>query len=145
MSALLTGPWGLQLARLMNGGNYRSFELPEGGAQYWTTKYRIEGLVCLRDLLDETMTSNNFKRITQPYFIGYYFKTEEESDHIISIDAIKDFSQQTLTPPDKKVLEAFPDVAAHVLPSAIQSKDLESVRAKTNQFAEQVLGLSPIE
>ncbi|MEM9824307.1 MAG: alpha/beta fold hydrolase, partial [Bacteroidota bacterium] len=145
MSTLLTAPWGLQLARWMSGGNYRSFELEADGDQYWTTKYRIEGLVCLRDLLDKTMTIDNVRKVEQPYYIGYYYKTEEESDHIISIDAIKAFDQETATPSEQKVLEAFPEAKTHVLPSRIQSKDIDGIRTKTYQYAERVLGLSVVE
>ncbi|MEM8908895.1 MAG: alpha/beta fold hydrolase [Bacteroidota bacterium] len=143
LSNLLTGPWGLEIAQQVSGGNYRSFEAPPGGEQYWTTKYRIEGIVCLRDLLDKTMTPDNFAKITQPYFLGYYYKTEEESDHVISIDAIKSFHAQTRTPEAQKVLQAFPNVANHVLPSSIQSKDIASVREKTIAFMEQVLSMTP--
>lgn len=143
-SNVLTLPWGLPIARYMSGGNYRSFEMPPGGEQYWTTKYRIEGVVCLRDLLNKTMTSTNFEQVDQPYFIGYYYKNEEESDHIISVDAIHDFNQQTTTPAEQKVLQAFPNAKTHVLPSGIQSHDLDEIRSKTYEFAEKTLQMKPL-
>lgn len=60
-SALLTGPWGLQLARLFIGGKYREWK-PENDsvAQYWTTKYRVEGIIALKQLLNMTMNDEIF-------------------------------------------------------------------------------------
>ena len=71
-SQMLLGPWGLPLAKWMGGGDYRSFTLPKGGEQYWTTKYRIEGVLALRDLMNQTMTDENFGKVTQPFYLGYY-------------------------------------------------------------------------
>ncbi|MEO1413545.1 MAG: alpha/beta fold hydrolase, partial [Bacteroidota bacterium] len=74
---LLTGPWGLQIARATIGGKYRSIQLPENCHPYWTITYRVEGLVALQGLLDQTMNEKTYRGVMQPFFLGYYYKNEE--------------------------------------------------------------------
>ena len=139
-AALLSGPWGLELTQLAEGGELHSFTLPEGADQYWTTSYHTQGIVALQHLLDQISTPEVWQRIRQPYFIGYYFKDGENSDHVISIPAILDYDQTTQTPANQKQLVAFPDVGSHVIASGWQSKDLDSVRRATWAFLENTLG-----
>jgi len=140
LANILAWPWGLQIGRWLEG-NYRSFPATDEIAQYWTTTYRLEGVVSLRRLLNKTMKIRIFKGITQPLFVGYYYKNEEESDKTVDVEAIRRFFNATSTPSDLKVLETFPHVATHVAPSGLQSKDLDDVRQKTFRFAEEVLKL----
>ncbi len=145
-SAMLTLPWGLQLARLVFGGNHRSYELNKKEAyNYWTTKYRLEGVVCLKHLVNATMTSKIFKKISQPVMVGYYYKNEEEFDHIISMEAIQQFFNEIKTPKPQQLDAPFSTVDSHVIASHFQSKDVEIVRKTTFEFAEKVLGLIPIK
>ena len=141
---LLSGPWGLELTQLAEGGEMHSFTLPEGAEQYWTTSYHTQGIVALQNLLDQISTPEVWERVRQPYFIGYYYKNDEESDHVISIPAIQEFHETTATPVDQKQLVAFPDVASHVIASKWQSKDVASVRAATRAFLEAELGWVPV-
>ncbi len=141
-SQLLTAPWGLQLARLVSGGDYRSIELPKSCHPYWTVTYRVEGLVCLQDLLDQTMGTDTYSKVTQPTFIGYYYKNKEEQDFVISSDEIQTFSETCKIPAEQKRIIPFPDVASHVIVSDLQSQDLESVYKESYRFAEEVLGLT---
>ena len=139
---LLTYPWGLQTARMMIG-NYRNIPGFKGweAEQYWTSTYRVEGLVAVQALLDATMVPQTFEKVRQPLFIGYYYKNEQEKDQVISIEAIKDFFEQASTPPDQKRMAAFPDAKTHVLPSGLFSKSLPAVQEATYKFAEEVLGM----
>ncbi len=139
---MLTLPWGKQIATAMMG-NYHSFTPPKEGYKYWTTTYRTEGLICLKSLVESTMTKDTWKKVNQPLFMGYYYKNEEEQDHTVSVEAMRDFYQNISTPDELKREVAFPDVGVHVLVSRIHSKDLESVRKETFAFAEEVLGLQP--
>ncbi|MEO9964468.1 MAG: alpha/beta hydrolase [Reichenbachiella sp.] len=143
---LLNMPWGAQLTKSVVG------PYKEGAAKwygtkvetYWTLKYRSEALMALQDLLDQTMQDEVFRKISSPYFIGYYYKNEEESDHVISIPALLDFDSKTSTPKDQKKVIAFADVGNHVMASDLQSKDVESVIDETSVFLEEVLMLQPI-
>jgi len=143
-SNLLTMPWGLQLGRLVMGGNYFSFVASEENQKYWTTKYRIEALVTLKSLIKSTMTEEVFSKVKQPLFMGYYYKNDSLHDETVSIPRMMEMYEQLGTPENLKRKLAFPEANAHVVCSKYTSKDLESVRNETNKFAEEILKLKPI-
>lgn len=140
----LTGPWGLEISRKVSGSNYRSFTPPPGGEKYWTTKYRLEGTLALQSLLDKAATPEIFQAITKPYFLGYYYKSEEVSDHIVSIPAMLAFHKQTNTPESQKRCLAFPNAGNHVIISKIQADDYSKVQEETYDFLEQVIGMTVV-
>ncbi|UXX79015.1 alpha/beta hydrolase [Reichenbachiella carrageenanivorans] len=144
-AALLNKPWGKHLTQLVIGdykiGDSTHIDTPI--ARYWTLTYRSDALIALQELLDQTMKDEVFEQISSPYFIGYYYKNEEESDHVISVPGIIDFDSKTKTPANQKRVVPFPNVGHHVMASDLQSKDIESVIKETSLFIEQVLGLSP--
>ena len=143
-ATMLAKPWGLQLAKLVKGGDYHEFEDPtEEDRNYWTTKYRVEALTQLQVLVDETMTEETFESVQQPVFLGYYYKDEVHQDSTVSVPAMLRMFDQLGTPNDQKRKVAFPNVGAHVMTSYITSRDLESVKRETNSFIENVLGLKP--
>lgn len=144
MATLLTGPWGNQLLNALQG----TYRLPDSTGtpeipEYWTTTYRNEGLIALQDLLDQTMTTSIFKEVEQPYFLGYYYKDEENQDHVISIEAVKRFDESTNTPTDQKQLVAFPEAGAHVITHPQKSKSVEEVKERTFEYIESVLKIAP--
>lgn len=143
-SKLLTKQWGLQIARQMIG-EYRHLDMLKGTdkEQYTTTSYRVEALVCLRDLLDKTMTVEQFGKIKQPFLLGYYYKSETEHDQIISMDAIKLFDRSVATSSSQKMVVPFANVANHVIPSSLYTKDQSEVRKANIEFAENILRLVP--
>lgn len=142
---LLNKPWGRELTKAVIG-DYRVGDSTKIGTpieQYWTLTYRSEALIALQELLDQTMRDEVFDKIESPYFIGYYYKNEEESDHVISVSGILDFDSKTNTPSDLKRIMAFPDVGNHVMASNLQSKDIESVIEETSKYIEEVLKIEP--
>lgn len=141
---ILAKPWGLQLAKLVKGGDYHEFnDITEEDRKYWTTKYRVEALTQLQALVDETMTDATFASIEQPVFLGYYYKDEIHQDSTVSVPAMLHMFEELSTPMDKKRKVAFPNVGEHVMTSYITSKDLESVQRETNRFLEEVMGMKP--
>lgn len=142
-SEVLLMPWGLQLARQIAGGKSRTFESDSLIKKYWTTTYRLEGLIALKQLLKATMTTETFQSIHQPTFVGYYYKNEEEQDKVISIPKMLKMSEQLATPNDQKIVVPFPNVGFHGLNSKYRSQDLESVRTETIIFFEETIGLIP--
>lgn len=147
MSFLLTKPWGLQLAQLFLWSKYRGFEADENVKKWWINHYRIEGVVCLKSLVQNTMTDDIFKAIDQPVYMSYYYKNEEESDQIISIPKVKEAFESLATPKDKKRLVALSDVSGHCMASQFYSTEeqLDVVRKETFNFLEDALNLSPIQ
>ena len=115
--------------------------------KWWINKYRIEGLIALKSLLNCTMTNENFRSINQPIYIGYYYKNENEKDKIISIPRIKEVFNLLSTPIDKKRLVALKDVSGHCMASCYYSseKQLNIVRKESFNFLENVLNLKPVK
>ena len=72
-----TLPWGLQIVRQVEGGEYHNVanSIPEK-AQFWTMRYRLEAVVHMQKLLETAMIPETFAKVTVPVFSGYYYKDE---------------------------------------------------------------------
>jgi len=133
-SQLLVKPWGKQLFKQMMGGNYRQWPGNDIINKYWTTKNRIEAHVAIRDLLNQTMTEDIFKKITQPVFIGYYYKNEEKRDKVISINAIDKMGKTISTPKEKVTIMPFSTARGHVISSSYMNNAWEDVQNAIFKF-----------
>ena len=142
---LLNDPWGLQIARLVMGGNYRVTDANEEHAKYWNKKYRLESLTQLEELVESSMTDKTFKAVTQPSLTLYYYKNEEEQDPQVKVSAILSMNERLGTPADFKVAKAMPDAGAHVLGSSLTSKDLEGVYREIERFAIEKLKMTKVD
>ena len=126
------------------GGEYNSVTYDPEPAQYWNTKYHIDGIVALKFLIEKWMVKSTFEKINQPTFVGCYYKNREEQDKVISIREIRKFYNLISTPADQKVYVEFPDAASHAINTRFFSKDIDGVFNQTVQFAEEILGLEPV-
>jgi len=88
----------------------------------------------VRDLLDKTMTNQVFSKIKIPVFLGYYYKDEERSDHVVSVPDMVDFFNAISTPSQLKRKVAYPDAERHVISSWIFSKSIDKVKNDTYEF-----------
>ncbi|MBR9999070.1 MAG: alpha/beta hydrolase [Cyclobacteriaceae bacterium] len=143
---LLAYPWGLQIGRMVNGGKY-STSVPESyeDSLYWTGSYRMEAAVYLQQLLNITMTRNTFRKITQPVFLAYYYKNEEEQDQTVQVDAMLEMFGQLGTSDSLKLENAFPGAGEHVIACKFKSDDWKGVRQATYHFAENILQMHPVD
>lgn len=142
---LLSGPWGLQIVRTVMDGDFYQSEADSLKKRYWTTRYRVEALVQLQALLDETMEKEVFQQVHQPTFLGYYYKNEEEQDKVVSVPAMLEMYDQLGVKDGLKRKVAFPNVGNHVVTSYITSKDMKSVKTETIRFLEDIIKLRPLE
>ncbi len=143
---ILNKPWGLQIARLVQGGKYSIRKnASELGQKYWNTKFRLEGTVALKSLEQALTKKEIFKTIKQPLFMGYYYKDEANQDKTISVVAAKEMFADLATPKALKVERAFPRAKEHVISSYITSKEWREVRDATFEFAENILHLKPLK
>ncbi|QSE98012.1 alpha/beta hydrolase [Fulvivirga lutea] len=142
-SWLLSKPWGLQLARLVKGTKYNEWEIEANRANYWTNKYRLEVLTELQVMVETTMTKETFEKVTQPVFLGYYYKNEEEQDNTVSVPAMLEMYEHLGTPDELKRKVAFPEAGHHVIGSDLTSGAYEQVEIETIKFLEEVVGLKP--
>ncbi len=144
-AVLLSGPWGLEIAKTIMDSDFYESEADSLKKSYWTTRYRVEALTQLQALLDVTMKPDVFQKIHQPTFLGYYYKNEEEQDKVVSVPALLEMYDELGVKSHLKRKVAFPQVGNHVMTSYITSKDLESVKRETIGFLEEVVHLHPVK
>jgi len=140
---ILNEPWGLQIARMVVGGKSRDAGGDPEDAKYWNQVYRVEALVQLQELLESSMTSETFQQVRQPSLTLYYYKSEEEQDPQVRVDAMLEMHDALATPDSLKVATAMPLAGAHVLGSSMTSADVEGVYRQIEKFAVRRLEMSP--
>lgn len=139
---ILNNPWGLQLARLVKGGNYNIAEDDRPVyKQYWNKPYRLEATVALEEMLETSMNKETFARVKQPVLLLYFFKDEQHQDPVVKVSAMKEMFSQLGTADTLKRSLALPNTGDHVIASPLKSKDVESVERETRRFLQDVLRL----
>jgi pimeloyl-ACP methyl ester carboxylesterase len=143
---LLNNHWGLQIARLVKGGNYNN---PEDDRpvykQYWNKPYRLEALVTLEEMLETTMNPETFGKIKQPVLLLYYYKDDANQDKVVKVSAMKEMFAALATDTLQKRAVALPNTGDHVMASPIKSGDVQSVERETVRFLKEVLRLNPVQ
>ncbi len=138
-SELLLRPWGRQIAEAVFGGIYNTISYDDNAIKYWNDAYHIQGTFMVRDLIDQTMTDEVFSKIDIPVFLGYYFKNEEESDHVVSVPDMVRFFDKISTPNHLKTKVAYPNAERHVISSWVFSQSIPEVRNDTYSFLDRLL------
>ena len=134
---LATRPWGRQiLERAVGGEHVVNTTYTSGRAQYWFPQYHINGLITLQSMIDQFMTPEQFAKVKQPLFMGYYYKNEENQDKVVSVAAMLDMYEALGTNKQKM---AFPNAGEHVIASHFTSGDLDGVYRATETFMTDVL------
>ena len=145
---IANNPWGLQLARIVKGGDY-NVSVPDAGvdtvlnSKYWYTRYRLESACQLQEMLESKMNKETFGKITQPTLNLYYYKNEKEQDPTVKVSAILEMHAQLGTPDSLKVAVPIPNAGGHVLGSYVRSKDIPAVIEATGKFAVEKLHMKP--
>lgn len=139
---ILNDPWGLQIARMVLGGDTRSTGAKDETSKYWNDEYRIESLVQLEQLLESSMTTETFHRVHQPSLTLYYYKSEEQQDPQVKVDAMLRMHAQLSTPDSLKVAKAMPEAGAHVIGSSMTSADVDGVYHEIEKFATEKLRMT---
>ena len=100
----------------------------------------VEQLVVL---MENTMSPETFSKVDAPFFLGYYYKDEENQDKVVSVPAMLEMYEQLGTADDKKRKIAFPDAGDHVLANPHKSKSYGKVKEESFRFVEEIMGLEP--
>ncbi len=142
---LMSKPWGLQVCRKVYEGNYRvvNDDFDSKICQYWNCKYRIEAVVFLQQLVEETMNNQTFENVNEPVFLGYYYKDEKFQDDVVKVDAMLKMFDHLGS--ESKVKAAFSEAGNHVIANEITSDSYKEVIAETIKFGEEVLKLKPVQ
>jgi len=140
---LLNDPWGLQIAHMVTGSDYIISKDDYGPLyrQYWYTKYRTEAVVALEELVETTMTKDNFQKVKQPVGLFYFYKDKEHQDSTVKVSAELEMFDQLGTPAAQKYKEAIPEAGTHVIGSGIRSHDVPGVEKGISHFLTDVLHL----
>jgi esterase/lipase len=142
-ATLLDNPWGLQMAHLITGSDYRDIPvMAQGHAENWSLHYRLEGVVAVQNLLTHAMTKEVFEKVKIPVFMGYYYKDEEHQDNVVSVNAMKEMFEQLGTPVSLKKSEAFPNSGNHVITSNLLGKLTDAPIASSEAFLRNVVKLN---
>lgn len=137
---LVTGPWGQQIIdQIFPDKHFVNSHYTGDRVKYWFPQYHTNGLMTLQTMLDQYMTPEQFKKVKQPVFMGYYYKDEDNQDKVVSVSAMLDMFDELGTPADKKRKVAFPNAGQHVIASHFTSGDLKGVYQTTEKFMEDVL------
>lgn len=137
---LLNNPWGLQIARLVNGSQYiNSEDTRPIYKQYWSYGYRIESLVQLEEMLESQMTNSLFQKVKQPTLMLYYYKDSIHQDSVVKVEAMQKMFAHLGTPSNQKRAVAVPNAGNHVIGSYIKSHDVEAVEKEIEKFMDDVL------
>ena len=144
-SNLITMPWGKQLLNVVMDGAYNSIKYDSLPKQYWNDTYHTDGIIAMKYLIEETMTTENFEQIDIPFYMGYYYEDEEHQDHVVSVKRMLDFYDASSTPDHLKRKETLNEAKRHVMTSHVMSDHVDSVAKKLYDYSENILGLIPIE
>ncbi|TKC07317.1 alpha/beta hydrolase [Pedobacter frigoris] len=140
LAFLLNQPWGLEISRMVMGGDDRIVDgKSEEYKKYWYTKYRLESVVQLQELVATTMNKQTFSQVKQPTLLLYYYKNEQEQDPVVRVDAMMKMFDELGTPAKLKSKVAIPNGANHVLASYITSKDIPAVENAIDRFVSTTL------
>jgi pimeloyl-ACP methyl ester carboxylesterase len=144
-SFMMPAPWGLQITRLILGSKFYEWTAPPIAPQYWYTRYRIEGIIILKALIDETMTQENFANINDPVYLSYYYKDEDHQDNVVSVKRMKEMFGQIGTPAALKKEVPLADAGTHIIGSDLFNTNLASVWTPLVGYCEDVLHLTPVQ
>ena len=140
-AAVMSGPWGLQLARLITGKNYNDWTMKDGMAPYWTNHQSFEGVVQFSTFLKYANTPENFAKIKCPFFMAYYYDDEAHQDFTVSVAAMKEMYAALGTPSLLKREVSIKNADSHVITSDITCKLWSKAEAESALFIHDVLGM----
>jgi len=139
---ILNDPWGLQIARMVKHGKYMvSSDSRPIYQKYWNQPYRLEAAVALEEYLETTMTEENFRKVTQPVLLLYYYKDAVHQDSVVKVSAMLKMFDELGTADILKRKVAMPNTGNHVLGSPIKSHDVLGVQIEIGKFMTEVLDL----
>jgi esterase/lipase len=141
-ATLLDNPWGLQLARLIKGGDFNDIPSKNKAHDaYWNLHYRLEAIVAMQNFLTHTMNKEVFSQVKAPVLLTYYYKDEAHQDQVVSVKAMQKMFPVLGTPSALKREIAFPESGNHVITSPILGNKTELPMQASIKFLNEVVKL----
>ena len=138
---ILNNHWGLQIARMIKGKYNISSDTSALYKKYWYHQYRMEAVVQLEELLENSMKPSLFDKVKQPTLLLYYYKDKDHEDNVVKVSAMQNMFKQLGTGPGLKREVSIPNAGDHVIGSYIKSKDIKTVQDATAKFMEEIMHL----
>ncbi len=113
--------------------------------QFWSEVQHVNAYESLAVLMYCNMNQETFQKVTQPVFMGYYYKNQQEQDFVVSVPKMLEMYSQLGTPSSLKKEMAFPKTGDHVIASSITSQDWQTVLFETIAFLENIAKVPPRE
>jgi esterase/lipase len=142
-SVLITEQWGPQILSMVLGSDYNRIMYTPEAQKYWNAVYHNNGIVTTKRLIKDYMNNDEFAKVTQPIFLGYYYKNEEQNDDVVSVPRMRDFYNAASTPTEQKMKKEYPVIPRHVICSSIMTDKTDLVKKDVYSFAENILKLKP--
>jgi esterase/lipase len=141
---LLNNHWGFQLAKMITGSDHiTSEDVRPIYKQYWYSRYPLQGLVQLQEMLETAMIKETFEKVKQPVLMLYYYKDSVHQDSVVSVPAMLKMYDELGSA--IKIKKAMPNTGDHVMASFIKSKDLRSVQLAIEDFMRQTIQMNKVE
>lgn len=132
-------PWQLFIAeKFLTDNGAMDMRRTGEKAAYWSEVQHINAYESLAVLLYSEMNQETFSKVTQPLFLGYYYKNEQEQDFVVSVPKMLEMYNEVATDSTLKREMAFPKTGDHVIASSITSQDWQTVLFSTIDFLENV-------
>jgi len=140
---ILNNHWGKQVAEMVLGSSYREIkdDTREKFRQYWNSRYRVESLVQLEEMLETSMKTSTFEKVKQPLLLLYYYRDDDNQDKVVKVSAMLKMFESLGTAAASKREIAMLKTGNHVIGSPFKSKDAEGVQKEVEKFMEETMGL----
>ena len=140
---ILNNHWGKQVAEMVLGSSYREIkdDTREKFRQYWNSRYRVESLVQLEEMLETSMNTSTFEKVKQPLLLLYYYRDDDNQDKVVKVSAMLKMFESLGTAAASKREIAMLKTGNHVIGSPFKSKDAEGVQKEVEKFMEETMGL----
>jgi esterase/lipase len=136
-SALLNGPWGLQIIKAISGTAYRIVPEREDGihSPCKPMSYSWESVVEMQHLVETAVTPELLASVTTPTLNMVWFEDQDHQDYVIDVEKARKMHEQLS---GKKV---WVETAAreHVVLNHLLSSDLKNVYAHTFSFMDEIV------
>lgn len=106
-------------------------------SKYWYLSYPFRGVITLAELLYALSTVEVFQNVTQPVFMGYYYKSKLLQDPTVSVAAMLKMYNNLGTPLARKKKIAYPEAQSHVITSSLISSVYQEVLEDSKAFFDE--------
>lgn len=144
-SFMMAGPWGMHITKKILNSDFYGWKAPGTAQQYWYTRYRVEGLITLKAIIDETMTEEVFNKINDPVYLTYYYKDDAHQDNVVSVKRMREMYAQLGTSSDQKKDVPLVEASTHIIGSDLFNNQLDEVWNPLVAYCENVLHLVPVQ